>query len=151
MRFLAQWYTGDSLPTTDSERHCNIVHLERHRAPQENTCTKEERCRYLLQQEKVFVYFTVGPPKFKTPLLSITPPRRLGRPNQYPNLDRLGRASPPIPLLWSNSTNFRKRPTSGRFRRPDPRRVAKTPHGYIIIVVKLIFLWTIFFVSGKNI
>ena len=41
----------------------------------------------------------------------------VGRPNQYPNLDRLGHTRPPIPLLWSNSTNFRKRPEAGRFRK----------------------------------
>ena len=54
--------------------------------------------------------------KIYTPLSSISPPWRLRRPNQYPNLDRLGHTRPPITLLWSNSTNFRKRPTSGHFQ-----------------------------------
>jgi hypothetical protein len=58
----------------------------------------------------------MGPPKLNTPLSSIAPPMVVGRPNQYPNLDRLSRASLPIPLLWSDSTNFRNRPTSGRFQ-----------------------------------
>ena len=53
-------------------------------------------------------YFTVGPPKFNTLLLSISQPMVVGRPNQYQNLDRLGHTHPPIPLLWSNWTNFRE-------------------------------------------
>jgi len=39
----------------------------------------------------------------------------VGRPNQYPIHDRLGRASPPIPLLRSKSTSFQNRPNLGRF------------------------------------
>jgi hypothetical protein len=74
--------------------------------------------------------FTMGPPKLNTILLTIAPPVVVGRPNQYPNLDRLSRASLPIPILWSNSTIFRNRPTSGWFRMPDPRRVAISDHGY---------------------
>ena len=54
----------------------------------------------------------------------------VGRPNQHPIHDRLGRASPPIPLLWSKSTSFQKRPNLGRFLEIVPNWVAKTPHGY---------------------
>ena len=57
----------------------------------------------------------MGPPKFNSLLSSIAPPVVVGRPNQYPNRDCLDRASLPIPLLWSNSTILRNRPTSGRF------------------------------------
>ena len=75
-------------------------------------------------------YFTVGPPKFNTPFLSISPPRHLGRPNRHPIHDRLGRASPPIPLLRSKSTSFQKPLNLGRFLEIVPNWDAKTPHGY---------------------
>ena len=74
--------------------------------------------------------FTVGPPKFNTPFLSISPPRHLGRPNRHPIHDRLGRASPPIPLLWSNSTNFRKRPKTTWGGSFSDFCIKKTDHGY---------------------
>jgi len=72
----------------------------------------------------------VGPPKFNTPFSSISPPGHLGRPNQHPIHDRLGRVSPPIPLLWPKSTSFQKRPNLGRFLEIVPNWDAKTPHGY---------------------
>jgi hypothetical protein len=71
-----------------------------------------------------------GPAKINTLLPSIAPPMVVGRPNQYPNRDRIDRANLPIPLLWSNSTILRNQPASGRFRNRDPRRVAISDHGY---------------------
>ena len=87
----------------------------------------EERC----MQEEGNWPILMGPPKFNTLFSSISPPRRLGRPNQYPIHDRQGRASPPIPLLWPKTESFRNRPNLGRFLASDPNWVAKTPHGYL--------------------
>ena len=117
------------------ERGIVIVHLKKHRAPRK-TCApretsrkrKDKRCVWYCNK-KVFVYFTVGPPKFNTPFSSISPPwRRTTKPVPKPLSPRPCESTDTLTLVKFDK--FSKTTRLGRFRRPDPRRVAKTDHGY---------------------
>ena len=63
----------------------------------------------------------------------------VGRTNQHPILDRLGRTSPPIPLLRPKSTLFQKRPKLGHFLENVPIWDTKTPHGYEAYLASFFF------------